>query len=598
MFRVWAPRCNLVEVHLIEPEGEGQWVPLVRDELGYHQALVPGVAEGALYFYRLDGEKERPDPASRAQPQGVHGPSQVVSLSYDFSPADAQWPGVPLAELVIYELHVGAFSAAGTFDGVIQELDRLCELGVTAIELMPVAQFPGGRNWGYDGVYLFAVQDSYGGPLGLKRLVDACHQRGLAVILDVVYNHLGPEGNYLSDFAPYFTNRYRTGWGDALNLDGPHSDEVRNFLCENARYFVREFHVDGLRLDAVHALFDSSARPFLRELAGAVREEAARLNRPVHVIAESDSNDARLIDPPERGGLGLCAQWSDDVHHALHTLITGERSGYYQDFGSFAQLLKAMREGYVYTGEYSPSRQRRHGSAASLIPSSALVVCAQNHDQIGNRMLGERLSALVPQERLPLAAAAILLGPFVPLLFMGEEYGETAPFQYFVSHGDAALIEAVRSGRREEFASFAWQGEPPDPQSEETFLRSRLNPELRKSGAHERLFRFYQQLIQLRRSVACLGCARKEDTVVAGPFEEVLLLLRTCGRNQTLVLLHFGHRERELIHVLSVGRWRKLLDTSSDLPDVIDSAGELRLLLQPGAVVVYALEHEEESVHE
>lgn len=588
-FRVWAPHCAEVDVHLVGFAHGERCERLQREARGYHQAILDEVPAGTLYFYRLDGKTERPDPASRSQPQGVHGPSQVIRAEHCVSEEAAAWRGLPLSQLVIYELHVGTFSPTGTFYGVIDDLDRLCELGVNAIELMPVAQFPGERNWGYDGVYLYAVQGSYGGAIGLKRLIDACHRRGIAVILDVVYNHLGPEGNYLAEYAPYFTDRYRTGWGGALNLDGPHSDEVRAFLIENACSFVREFHIDGLRLDAVHALYDSSARPFLRELASAIQEEAALLGRPVHVIAESDSNDARLTGAPELGGYGMSAQWSDDVHHALHTVLTGERSGYYQDFGEFTQLEKALREGFVYTGEYAPARQRRHGSAASSIAPSRLVVYAQSHDQVGNRMFGERLSALLPESLLKLAAATVLLSPFVPMLFMGEEYGEPAPFQYFVSHGDKDLIEAVRRGRREEFAAFAWQGEAPDPQCATTFLNSRLSPALRRGGVHAQLHDFYKQLIHLRRTVSALGCVDKQHLEVRSPVEKVLLIFRTSGGEQTFVLLHFGSVDRELELDLPHGRFRKLIDSSAQLPALL-RGGAVRLSISAGAVAAYIRE--------
>lgn len=587
-FRVWAPRCAEVEVHLVDSPGGERYVRMRRDGRGYHQALIDGVPDGALYLYRLNGEKERPDPASRAQPRGVHGPSQVVGRSHVFSPAEAEWRGLPLEQLILYELHVGTFSRAGTFAGVVAGLDALGELGVTAIELLPVAQFPGRRNWGYDGVYPFAVQDSYGGRLELARLVDACHQRGLAVILDVVYNHLGPEGNYLADFGPYFTDRYRTAWGGAVNLDGPGSDEVRHYFLENARSFVRELHVDGLRLDATHALFDTSARPFLQELADAIHTEAAQLGRRVHLIAEDDRNDPRLVTAPELGGHGLDAQWSDDLHHALHARLTGERSGYYQDFGELSQLVKALREGFVYTGEYSPARQRRHGASARGLAGRQLVVCAQNHDQVGNRMRGERLSQLVPESALQLAAATVLLGPFVPLLFMGEEYGETAPFQYFTSHGDRELVEAVRRGRREEFAAFAWQGEVPDPQDEATFERSRLDSELRCSGAHARLFAYYKELIRLRREVPALGCVSKSDTEVAELAGEVLRLTRVHGEATTCVLLHFGVTAVDIGAALPSGSWVRLLDTSGTLPARIDTAERAALRLPAGAVAVFS----------
>ena len=420
-FRVWAPLADTVAVHVIAPREK--LVPLRREERGYHCGVAEGVEPGSLYFYLLDGEKERPDPASRYQPQGVHGPSQVVDPRA-FAWTDRCWFGPARQELIFYEIHVGTFTPAGTFDAIIPYLDEIRELGITAIELMPVAQFPGSRNWGYDGVYPFAVQNSYGGPEGLRRLVDACHRYRLAIFLDVVYNHLGPEGNYLRDFAPYFTDRYRTPWGPALNLDGPGSDEVRRFFTENALYWLTEFHLDGLRLDAIHAIFDFSARHFLEELTDVVHRQAERLGRRVYVIAESDLNDARVIRPRAVGGYGLDAQWSDDFHHSLHALLTGERNGYYQDFGTLAHMARAFRKGYTYTGQYSAYRRRRHGNSTRFCGAQQFVVFAQNHDQVGNRAGGERLGTLVSFAALKLAAGVVLLSPFLPLLFMGEEYGE------------------------------------------------------------------------------------------------------------------------------------------------------------------------------
>ena len=366
-------------------------------------------------------------------------------------------------------MHLGTFTEEGTFDAVIPYLEELKDLGITAIELMPVAQFPGDRNWGYDGVDLFAAQNSYGGPQSLKHLVDSCHARGLAVVLDVVYNHPGPEGDYLGDFGPYFTQRYRTPWGAALNFDGAYSDEVRRFFIENALYWITECHIDALRLDAVHAILDHAARTFIEDLVTAVQERAEQLNRRVYLIAESSSNDARLITPRHAGGLGSDAQWCDDFHHSLHTLLTGELNGYYQDYGQVSHLAKAVREGFVYAGEYSSYRRRSHGTSSQGIPAHLVVVRAQNHDQVGNRMLGDSLGRLVGFESLELAAGVLLLSPFVPLIFMGEEYGEAAPFPYFISHTDSNLVEAVRQGRREEFDAFQQEGDPPDPQDEATF---------------------------------------------------------------------------------------------------------------------------------
>lgn len=378
-FRVWAPKARTAEVHVLGPE---DWLaPMQRNERGYHTAVVEKVSPGCDYRYRLDGKAELPDPASRWQPNCVHGPSRVVKAQFEWT--DAGWFGLPLRDYVLYELHVGTFSQEGTFDGVIAHLPELKELGITAVELMPVAQFPGSRNWGYDGVYPFAVQDSYGGPAGLKRLVDAAHRLGLAVVLDVVYNHLGPEGNYLGEFAPYFTDRYRTPWGPALNFDGPHSDEVRRYFLENALYWQTEFHFDALRLDAVHAIRDFSAVPFLEELGEACHGQAEALHRRFHVIAESDMNMARHILPRSLGGYGLDAQWSDDFHHGLHVLLTGERAGYYADFSGVRQFAKTWREGYAFTGEYSPYRRQRHGSSPRRNPVKQFVVCGQNHARWG-----------------------------------------------------------------------------------------------------------------------------------------------------------------------------------------------------------------------
>ena len=591
-FRVWAPRTQRVEVRLVAP---GQRIiPLQRGEQGYHQAVAKSVGPGALYFYRLDGDKERPDPASRFQPQGVHGPSQVVDSRFPWD--DAAWFGIPLRDYIIYELHVGTFTGEGTFAAVVPHLEQLKELGVTALELMPVAQFPGSRNWGYDGTYPFAVQTSYGGPDGLKQLVNACHQRGLAVAVDVVYNHLGPEGNYLGDFAPYFTDRYQTPWGPAINFDGPDSDEVRRFFIENALSWVTEFHVDALRIDAVHAIPDFSARPFLEELAEAVHARAERLNRRIYLMAESDLNDSRVIRPPEFGGFGLDAQWNDDFQHALHTLLTGERTGYYQDFGEIRHLVKALREGFVYSGEYSPYRRRRHGNSSITIPAHRFVVFAQNHDQVGNRPGGERLSRLVSFEALKLAAGIVLLSPFIPILFMGEEYGEIAPFAYFVSHSDPSLIEAVRRGRREEFAAFRWQGELSDPQDESTFLRAKLNHELRRQGDHRVLLDFYREVMRLRRELPALNRLNLEHLEVDGvERERVLVLRRRSDSEEAGAIFHFGKPEVALTLPLPRGRWQKLLDSAASRwngpgsagPETLDSDGEVSLTLPPWSWLLY-----------
>ena len=591
-FKVWAPRIRRLEFRLLSPR---EWVSDLEEKEGYHQATLEGVEPGSLYLFRLDGRIERPDPASRFQPLGVHGPSQVVDPAFPWE--DGGWFGLPLKDYFLYELHVGAFSAPGTFEGVIPYLDELKDLGITAVELMPVAQFPGNRNWGYDGVYPFAVQDSYGGPSGLKKLVNACHQKGLAVVLDVVYNHLGPEGNYLRDFGPYFTDRYKTPWGESVNFDGPRSDEVRRFFIENALSWITDFHVDALRLDAIHAILDFSAQPFLEDLALAVREQAERLNRQVHLIAESDLNDTRPIRARDLGGYGLDAQWNDDFHHALHTLLTGEQTGYYCDFGKVRDLAKAWRNGYIYDGEHSPYRRRRHGNSSGPIPAHRFFVFSQNHDQVGNRMLGERLTSLVPWEGLKMAAGAVLLSPFIPLLFMGEEYGESAPFQYFISHSDPDLVEAVRRGRREEFSAFQWRGETPDPQSEETFLRCKLNHTLGREEDNRILREFYRELIRLRNRLSPLAFLSKEHLeALVLEKEKVLWIRRWRGEEEVFVAFNFGPSRVSVSLPVPPGSWRRELDSEGEEwkgrgslnPDPLYSEGQVLLSLHPRSFVLFS----------
>ncbi|NJL94913.1 MAG: malto-oligosyltrehalose trehalohydrolase, partial [Anaerolineae bacterium] len=471
-------------------------------------------------------DKVRPDPASRSQPEGVHGPSEVIDPAFGWT--DEHWQAPSLRNSVIYELHVGTFSPEGTFAGIIPHLRDLRELGITTLQLMPVAQFPGARNWGYDGVHLYCPHSAYGGVKGLKRLVDAAHNAGLAVLLDVVYNHLGPEGNYLWDYGPYFTDRYRGGWGDAPNLDGPGSDAVRRFFIENALHWLAEYHLDGLRLDAIHGLVDPSARPFVAELAAAAHDWAERHNRRVLIIAETHHSDRRLTLPPEANGLGLDAQWLDDLHHAVHVALTGETLGYYVDYQAFALLAKVLRGRFAYSGEYSQVFGRRHGTPAEDIPADRFIAAMQNHDQVGNRMLGERLTQLTDLDGLKLAAALLLCAPYTPMLFMGEEYGEVAPFLYFVSHSDPDLVEAVRQGRAAEFASFNWSADPPDPQAESTFQRSQLKHELRHTGHHAELLALYRELLALRRARPaltnphapgnpCLSAGRGADALLGTP---------------------------------------------------------------------------------
>lgn len=556
-FRVWAPYAKEIKVKLI---GQGLPIQVGMETTERHcfEAVIPGVPVGTRYFYQIDGERDRPDPYSRFQPEGVHGPSEVVDPNA-FSWSDQGWENIPLEDYILYELHPGTFTHEGTFEAVIPQLNYLKqELGVTAIEIMPIAQFPGQRNWGYDGVHLFAPQNSYGGPDGLRRLVDACHAAGLAVVLDVVYNHLGHEGNYLREFGPYFTPKYKTPWGDAVNFDDAGSDFVRRYVIDNALSWIQEYHIDALRLDAIHAIYDFSAKHILQEMKEAVEAAARELGRPVYLIAESDLNDPKIIRPPEQGGYGIDAQWSDDFHHSLHTLLTGEQAGYYQDFGRLDQMKQAFREGFVIAGTYSPFRDRIHGSRSDGHSPSQFVVFSQNHDQVGNRILGDRLSTLISFEAQKLAAAAVILSPNLPLLFMGEEYGETAPFQYFTHYQDPALGEAVRKGRREEAIRFGWKGEVPDPQSEETFQRSKLDLTRRFQEPHSRLFAFYQRVIALRKAEPLLH--PREGWPSVKQYEEAACLTVQLG-DPFWMILSFNPEPVSLPFSLPRGRWERILDS-------------------------------------
>src|SRR5579884_2590706 len=427
-FQVWAPKAKTVDLHILSPRK--RVFRMSPQDRGYFRAVVEEIDPEARYVYRLNGQAEWPDPASRFQPEGVRQPSQIWNPRA-FQWGDSGWQGLPLEGYILYELHVGTYTPEGTLDAIIPHLDHLKSLGVTAIELMPVAQFPGHRNWGYDGVFPFAVQHSYGGPSGLKKLVDACHREGLAMVLDVVYNHLGPEGNYLAELGPFFTDSYRTPWGSAINYDGPDSDGVRRYFIENALYWLTEYHIDALRLDAIHGIFDFGARHILEELADAFHGQARDLGRDAWIIAESDLNDVRILKPVSEGGYGVDSQWNDDFHHAFYTALTGDTHGYFTDFGRLEDLAKSLQEGFVYDGRRSAYRRRRHGSSSKDRPGEQFVVFTQNHDQIANALGGKRLASLVTTEQQKLAAAVLLLSPFVPLLFMGQEYGEIAPFHYF-----------------------------------------------------------------------------------------------------------------------------------------------------------------------
>ena len=559
-FIVWAPFSKHVSVRTVSPEE--RLIPMERDGRGYFRTTVTDISPETLYFYRLEGKVDRPDPASNFQPEGVHGPSSIVDHSL-FQWEGSAWTGIPLKEMLVYELHAGTFTPEGTFEAIIPRLEALKDLGVNALELMPVAQFAGGRNWGYDGVFPFSVQDSYGGPEGLRRLVNACHQKGFSVILDVVYNHLGPEGNYLGDFGPYFTERYKTPWGRAINFDGACSDEVRSFFIQNALYWFQNYHIDALRLDAVHAIYDFSPRPFLLELSEKVEEFSCKNGRRFYLIAESDLNDTRLIQSAESGGLGMDAQWCDDFHHSIHALLTGERTGYYMDFGSVGDLVKSLKEGFVYSWSYSRYRKRHHGSSSSDIPPGKFLVFSQNHDQVGNRMLGERLSVLTNFEALKLTAGIVILSPYIPLLFMGEEYAEESPFLYFIDHIDNDLVEAVRKGRKEEFNKFKWEREPPDPKSPETFFKSKLDWNKREEGRHRVLLDFYRQLIKLRKENPALLVPDEKRLEVSGMEEErVVFLQRWRGENTIFCIFNFNEKDIPIKIDIPQGVWKKVIDSS------------------------------------
>lgn len=555
-FSVWAPRATAVSVHLTHPRDQVH--DLEPSGHGYFYGEVEGVTPGTRYKYRLNGS-EFPDPASRSQPDGVHEPSEVIDLRFPWT--DSEWKGLSIEDYAIYELHIGTFTPEGTFDAAVEHLDYLKQLGVTAIEVMPIAQFPGHRNWGYDGVYPFAVQSTYGGPAAFQRFVNAAHSKGLAVILDVVYNHLGPEGNYLSQFGPYFTDRYKTPWGQAINFDGDDSAEVRSFFVQNAVQWMTEFHVDALRLDAIHGIFDNSEIHILRELGEVVKASAQ--GRLVHLIAESDLNETRVIRPASEGGYGMDAQWNDDFHHSLHSLLTSENKGYYADFGSLDHLATAYRNGYVYSGQFSRFRNREHGTPSAALPANRFVVFTENHDQIGNRMFGERLTDLLQLEAIKLSAGALILSPYIPLLFMGQEYADTSPFQYFVSHSDESLIQAIRDGRRKEFESFEWAGDVPDPQAVETFLRSKLKHELRDHPKHKPLLEFYRELFRLRRVLPSLRNLSKEHCeVIKVDAANTLVLRRWLQPEESLTLLHFSDKPVRFDWPLPEGLWRKVIDSA------------------------------------
>ncbi|HEX3951091.1 MAG TPA: malto-oligosyltrehalose trehalohydrolase [Steroidobacteraceae bacterium] len=560
IFSVWAPYADSVELVskqrriALQPLGTGYWQADVDADVGNG------------YKYSIDGQAAVPDPRALRQPHGVHGESQIPE---SFQPkARAASSGVfhalPLGEAVLYELHIGTFTAEGTYAAAQTKLAYLRELGITHIELMPLATFPGKRGWGYDGVDLFAPFPAYGTPAELAAFVDACHAQQLAVLLDVVYNHLGPDGNYLAQFGPYFTDRYRTGWGPAFNFDGADSDEVRRFVIDNALMWLKDYGFDGLRLDAVHAIFSFGAVHVLEELSDAVSSLGTELRRSFVLIAESDLNDPRLVRSRAQGGYGLDAQWADDFHHAVHRYFTGESDGYYADFHGLQDVAAALREGYVYQGQYSAHRKRRHGRPPLGVEPHQLVVSAQNHDQIGNRAHGERLSMLLGMAQLKAIAALTLLSTFVPLLFQGEEWGADTPFLYFTDHQDRELARAVVEGRRREFSAFRWQGAVPNPQDADTFDRSKLNWRQLTQPKHAELLDWYRRLIRLRHDRVVLPRESGTDSAKPSVNFDAAAEWLTFIHNGVLAVFNFGDRAQRV--PMPAGEWRLVLSSWQEPP--------------------------------
>jgi maltooligosyltrehalose trehalohydrolase len=549
--RVWAPIPEKLSLRLWRQGSGPQDLPMQRD--GEDFVATAPASVGDRYAYVFPDGMAIPDPISRFLPDGVQGPTQIVDPEA-FCWSDVGWRGLELRDYVLYELHVGTFTPEGTFDAAILKLPYLKQLGVTVIEVMPVAACPGTRNWGYDGVSPYAVQANYGGPEGLKRFVNAGHQVGLGVMLDVVYNHLGPEGNYLPKFGPYFTAQHKTPWGNAVNYDCEGCEHVRRYVVENALYWIGEYHVDGLRLDAVQTIKDDSPNNIVAELQQRVQELAHELNRSVCVIAETDENDSRYVRSAGAGGYGLNAFWSDDFHHAIHAFFTGERQGYYQDFGDPQQIARVLREGYVFQGERFGFWNRPRGTSARDVPLPANVICIQNHDQVGNRAKGERLTALVPRGVRKLAASLLLLAPHTPLLFMGQEYDEAAPFQFFADFQDPALKKAVSEGRRSEFKDFDFN-EVPDPEDPATFERSKLKW---AEGAENReMLEWYRRLLQLRHERVVNG-----ERTAEAKYENGVLSMAVPARDPKIFVQAALKAGASLPRVAD--GWRKMLHSAED----------------------------------
>jgi maltooligosyltrehalose trehalohydrolase len=589
---LWAPFAKTVDLKI----SDKAVIALEKKDYGYWQLTTNKLHSGDKYKFLLDGKTERPDPVSLAQPDGVHGASQAVDLN-SFRWTDEVWKNLPLDDYIFYELHTGTFTSEGTFAAIEQKLDHLIELGITAIEIMPVAQFPGERNWGYDGVLPYAVQNSYGGAEGLMHLVNACHHKGLAVVLDVVYNHMGPEGNYFNDYGPYFTEKYNTPWGNAINFDDAYCDAVRQYFMENVLMWFRDFHIDALRMDAVHAIKDLSTRHILKEIKEQVDQLMKETGRTHYLIVELDLNDPLFIDPLEKRGYGMDGQWVDEFHHALRVTAGEERSGYYADFNGIAHLAKAYQDAYVYDGIYSPHRLKNFGAKVDDNPGKQFVVFSQNHDHVGNRMLGERTSQLVSFEMQKLMAGAVMVSPYLPMLFMGEEWSEPNQFLYFVSHTDKDLVEAVRKGRKKEFEAFHAEGEAPDPQAEETFNSSKLQWALVKKGHHQVMFNYYKTLIALRKAHPALSQLNRKQLAVKYSQQNNTLTLHRWHENENVCcLMNFSKTEQQLT-LPEVGKqWRVVLNSAAaawngPVKTEALSADPSTISVQPESIIIYTSNH-------
>ncbi|WP_338868028.1 malto-oligosyltrehalose trehalohydrolase [Spirosoma sp. SC4-14] len=597
IFTVWAPEKKNITLHIVHPNERKLAMKAV--ELGYFRIEVDNVYPGTRYYYTLENGQDYPDPASDLQPEGVHGPSEVVDhTAYMWH--DQHWRGLPFRDLIFYQLHVGTFTSEGTFEAIIPRLSELAQLGINALQLLPICQFPGQRNWGYDGVYLYSVQESYGGPAGLKKLVDACHTHGIAVFLDVVYNHMGPEGNYYSQFGPYFTEKYHTPWGNALNFDRDWADGVREFIANNTLFWFEQYHIDGLRFDAIHEVIDMGAVSIWELIYSKVTYLEEQLGRSLYLVAESDLNSPRVVKPPELGGYGFRAQWLDDFHHALHVLVNKAGKDKYADFNRIEQLARAYTDGFVSSGDYVAFRKRRFGASSAGISGDRFVVFNLNHDQVGNQSGRERLSLLVGFERQKVAAAAMLLAPYIPMLFMGEEYADESPFFYFVSHSDKELVEAVREGRKKEFGDFIDHANIPDPFEDTTFTKSKIKWNQRTQGKHHIMLRWHQALILLRQTTAALRTFNKNDVRFTIIDDDGFVLHRQTPDGLEHVFCLFNFSDHDLTYTFPkwTQSWDKLLDSKdpawleSDtnakqpLPDQL--APGASVTIYPDSVAVYS----------